>query len=206
MSFGVFTPTKASTTQKSRMVKMMAKSLISFLTCKMGEGNQVYLKFIRFSFHTDFRLMIVGAGICSTNSPFTGVCVVNKGSNQNQVMWSGTDWTKSQFESVPEKTYAWFQHWESIKSKRSTNTKWEFHWMNLGLIKLFNCHLDQKMTLPLFSDNGLRFGWNAPHLYTASNAIPEIKTHWSPAVSGLFSFKVNYTKKRFIKHVYIELY
>lgn len=34
MSFGVFTPTKASTPQKTRMVKMMAKSLMSFRTCK----------------------------------------------------------------------------------------------------------------------------------------------------------------------------
>lgn len=36
MSFGVFTPTKASTPQKTRMVKMMAKSLMSFRTWRGG--------------------------------------------------------------------------------------------------------------------------------------------------------------------------
>lgn len=44
MSFGVFTPTKASTPQKTRMVKMMAKSLMSFRTC--GEGSHL----LRFPF------------------------------------------------------------------------------------------------------------------------------------------------------------
>lgn len=37
MSLGVFTPTRASTPQKRRMVKMMAKSLISFLTWREGK-------------------------------------------------------------------------------------------------------------------------------------------------------------------------
>lgn len=34
INFGVSTPTKASMPQKTRMVKMIAKSLMSFLTCK----------------------------------------------------------------------------------------------------------------------------------------------------------------------------
>lgn len=40
MSLGVFTPTRASTPQKRRMVKMMAKSLISFLTWREEKNRR----------------------------------------------------------------------------------------------------------------------------------------------------------------------
>lgn len=44
-SLGVFTPTKASTPQKRRMVKMMAKSLISFLTCGRDTNRKFSIDF-----------------------------------------------------------------------------------------------------------------------------------------------------------------
>lgn len=47
MSFGVSTPTKASTPQKRRIVKMMAKSLMSFLTY---EGKKVFTAGLTSSF------------------------------------------------------------------------------------------------------------------------------------------------------------
>lgn len=53
MSLGVFTPTRASTPQKRRMVKMMAKSLISFLTWPEGKKQEVKKTEIEplFTFH-----------------------------------------------------------------------------------------------------------------------------------------------------------
>lgn len=44
MSFGVSTPTRTSTPQKMSMARMMAKSLMSFLTCRgLGVNRQARL-------------------------------------------------------------------------------------------------------------------------------------------------------------------
>lgn len=128
MSLGVLTPTKASTPQKRRMVKMMAKSLISFLTWWEGNKQEVQSVFqnstsllIPLQWHygiprLDFNKDLPAVISSSSSSSWIGFtqcfALAVQSQNAQLVFWQTTHF-KLKYMYVYTYTYMYFICWSN---------------------------------------------------------------------------------------------